>query len=714
MNTIPQEKIDETRASLELLYHVSREIVTTLDLATLLERILVLSIQNIGATNGSIIALDDDGNSVASTLIINSEVFNYSSEELQDTLDRGLAGWVVSNRQAVLISDTSKDKRWLQRPDDAESATGPKSAISAPFLVQERLAGVITLVHPKPNFFTPDHRALIQAIADLSAVAVLNARLHTDTLRQARLMTALAESATVITGSLNLSEVLQRILEQISHALDTEAVSLAMVRENEDLLEYYASTLKSQKNVIGMTLKIGQGIAGWVAKEKTGVIVPNVSDDDRFLLAFDENTGFVTRAIACTPIIFQDKVIGVIEAINPKTGKFDSDALKELTEISSLAGTAIRHAQLFEALQAAHKRYHVLFEGNINSIIITDWGGKIIEANQQTETLSNYSQDELQASSIEMIHEINLEILGMNFEHIPEDQAISYESILYTKNETEIPITVLVQSVNIEGKSFLQWVFRDDTKRKELDKLREDLLSMIYHDLRSPLANVVSSLDVLSTMVEFSDADPAIQSLFDIVVRSTKRIQRLTHSLLDINLLEAGQPVLNKKLSSPPSLLADALDALRPILENKKIQVSIDVPDDIPKVLINEDMIGRVVINLVENAIKFTPSGGAITIGAQQSNHEVRFWVQDNGPGIPKEDRKVIFDKYTRLHGRGGPKGYGLGLAYCRLAVEGHGGNIWVDDAPEGGSHFTFTIPIPTEIEIHQAEVDSDDLSSSW
>jgi NtrC-family two-component system sensor histidine kinase KinB len=713
MNTIPQDKIDDTRASLELLYHVSREIATAFDLATLLERILILSIQNIGATNGSIIALDDNGNPVASTLIINSEVFNYSTEELQDTLDKGLAGWVVSNRQAVLISDTSKDKRWLQRPDDAESATGPKSAISAPFLAQERLAGVITLVHPKPHFFTPDHRALIQAIADLSAVAVLNARLHADTLRQARLMTALAESATAITGSLNLSEVLQRILEQISHALDTEAVSLAMVHENEDLLEYYASTLKNGYSVVGMKLKIGQGIAGWVAKERTGVIVPNVSEDARFYPAFDENTGFITRAIACAPIISQGIVIGVVEASNPKDGKFDSDALKVLTEISSLAGTAIRHAQLFEALQAAHKRYHVLFEGNINSIIITDWVGKIIEANQQTEILSHYSKDELQGSFVEVIHEINLEILGMNFEHVPEDQAISYESVLYTKIETEIPITVHVQSVNIEGKSFLQWVFRDDTKRKELDKLREDLFSMIYHDLRSPLANVVSGLDVLSTMVEFSETDPAIQSLFDIVVRSTKRIQRLTHSLLDINRLEAGQPVLDKKLSPPPSLLVEAMDTLRPTIDIKKIKVSIDVPDNIPEVFINEDMIRRVIINLVENAIKFSPSGGAINIGTQQNNQEVRFWIQDNGPGIPKEDRKVIFDKYTRLHGKGGPKGYGLGLAYCRLAVEGHGGNIWVDDAPEGGSHFTFTIPIPTESEINQVEVDSNESSLS-
>ena len=189
MNPVHQDNNTDTRASLELLYHVSREIATAIGLPTLLERVLFLSMQNIGAINGSIIALDDTGHPVASTLIIGTEILGYSTAQLQDTLDRGLAGWVVKNRQAVLIPDTSKDERWVQRPDDAEDATGPKSVVSTPFLAQERLSGVITLVHPEPQFFQQHHLTLIQAIADQSAVAVLNARLHAESLRQARIAT---------------------------------------------------------------------------------------------------------------------------------------------------------------------------------------------------------------------------------------------------------------------------------------------------------------------------------------------------------------------------------------------------------------------------------------------------------------------------------------------------------------------------------------------
>ena len=155
MKPEPENHGLDNRTSLELLYHISREIANTLDFSILLERILSLSIQKIGAVNGSIIALNELGCPVASTLIINNVVVDYSTENLQTTLDNGLAGWVVRNRQAVLIPNTSEDARWLHRPDDDTDATGPKSAVSAPLMIQEQLSGVITLFTLNPIFFLP-------------------------------------------------------------------------------------------------------------------------------------------------------------------------------------------------------------------------------------------------------------------------------------------------------------------------------------------------------------------------------------------------------------------------------------------------------------------------------------------------------------------------------------------------------------------------------
>ncbi len=696
MNTIPRQDDTDTRASLELLYQVSREIATAFDLSTLLQRVLFLSMRRIGAVSGTIIVVDDDGNPVASTIIYGADVLDVTTEQLRATLDDGLVGWVVKNRQSVLIPDTSQDPRWLCRPDDAEDATGPKSAVSAPFLARERLAGVISLVHPDPHFFTLDHLSLVQAIADQSAVAVFNARLHADSLHQARVMTALAESAAAITGSLQLSEVLHRILEQISQALRVEVVSLALIDPQKKILEYRASTSRQELDVVGMTLELGQGIAGWVAQEQRGVVVPDAYADPRFYPGIDQLTGFKTKAIACAPIHSDGEIIGILEAINPLDGVFAPDALLVPTGIGSLAGTAIRHAQLFEDLQTAHKRYRDLFEDSINSILITDREGHIIEANRQTTVLSKYDKEALLDLSIDVIHDLDQATLGPKFEHVFKGGTFSYESVLNTANGAEIPIIVHAHSVNIEGNAYVQWTVQDITERKNFDRLREDLLVMIYHDLRSPLANVVTSLDVLKTMLTLGDKS-AIQSLFDIAVRSTERIQRLTHTLLDINHLEAGQPVVNTHPIAAQTLIQDALEAIMPIANNKKQQVSANIPADIPPVMVNGDMIRRVLINLLENATKFTPPEGIIRVGAQWEKEWVCLWVEDTGTGVPQEKRQSIFDKYTRLHGTSNVTGYGLGLTYCRLAVEGHGGRIWVEDATEAGSRFAFVIPVANE-----------------
>jgi len=108
-------------------------------------------------------------------------------------------------------------------------------------------------------------------------------------------------------------------------------------------------------------------------------------------------------------------------------------------------------------------------------------------------------------------------------------------------------------------------------------------------------------------------------------------------------------------------------------------------------------MVRRVLINLIENAIKYTPPEGSIKIGAHPNAEWVFIWVEDTGPGIPLEKRTSIFDKFTRLHGQGGPAGFGFGLAYCRLAIEGHGGRIWIEETHESGTRFIFTLPVSEE-----------------
>jgi signal transduction histidine kinase len=261
-----------------------------------------------------------------------------------------------------------------------------------------------------------------------------------------------------------------------------------------------------------------------------------------------------------------------------------------------------------------------------------------------------------------------------------------------------------VRSFHNEGGSALQWILHDITERKNLDSMRNDLIAMVYHDLRSPLANVVSSLDVLAGM-PIDQVDPSIHALIHIAIRSTERIQRLTNSLLDINRLEAGQPIGNRQVVTPLSLIDDAVEAVAAIAANKDLQLSTDIGGDLPEMDIDADMIRRVLINLLENAVKFTPTSGAIQIGARCQDDAVVMWVKDSGPGISQADQERIFDKFSRLNLREGPRGMGLGLAFCKLAVTAHGGQIWVESSPGDGSSFKFMLPVTAPSDINSVRI---------
>jgi len=519
---IDQETPTE-RASLELLYHTSREFASALDLKTVLQRVLYLSVQYAGAMTGSIIVLDEHETPIDSALIIGSQFRDHSTQQLRVTLENGLAGWVVRSRKAALVLDTSQDERWLHRPDDAPDQTGPKSAVSTPILAHDQLVGVITLVHRQPRTLTNDHLELLQAIA-------------------------------------------------------------------------------------------GQ------------------------------------------------------------------------------AGVAIQHAQLYRSLQAAHQRYRELFEDSIDPIFVTDWQGNMLEANRMALRSSGIDEAKTSQFSILDLHEVNWEAVGDKFSNLLDGRTATYESNLVGLSGNKVPIQVQVHRILIEEKPHLQWIFRDITERKGLDRLREDLVSMIYHDLRSPLTNIVSSMDILDTLLE-GDKEDGPRALVNIALRSAERIKRLTESLLDVSRLEAGQPLGERQWISPQELLRDAVDAILPIARNKKQNLEIAMDDDLPRVWVDSDMIRRVLINLLENAVKFTPTEGNINTGICQEEAGLLFFVEDTGPGISETDQQQIFNKYSRLENSRGLKGYGLGLSFCRLAVEAHGGSIQVNSIPGNGSRFSFMLP---------------------
>jgi len=499
-----------------------------------------------------------------------------------------------------------------------------------------------------------------------------------------------------VAADLDLRTVLHRMLFLSMKSIGAISGSIIVLDDEGQPVESAFLLLGQTHNHTALQLRVtyDRGMAGWVARNKKAVLVRDTSKDERWLRLPDdskEQTG--PKSAVSAPILAGDRLVGVITLVHPTPGYFISDHL-ELTEaIAGQAGTAIRHAQLFKSLEAAHQRYRDLFQDSIDPILITDRQGHILEANRQAEITCGLIGEKLRALTVSEVHRVDFEKVGAEFEKLTSGETVSYETVLFSRRGRDIPIQVYVRNISYEGGNQLQWILQDITERKDLDSLREDLIAMVYHDLRSPLMNIVSSLEVLSSMSPSED-DNAVRSLLNIALRSTERIHRLTDSLLDINRLEAGQTIGNRQPIAPKKLIEEALDTVLPLAENKDLEISTDFAPVSPPIYVDADMIRRVLINMLENAIKFTPAGGNICVGVHPTVDTVQMWVQDSGPGIPSVEFDRIFEKFTRLNSTEGPRGLGLGLAYCRLAILGHGGKIWVESEVGKGSIFKFEIPL--------------------
>lgn len=218
---------------------------------------------------------------------------------------------------------------------------------------------------------------------------------------------------------------------------------------------------------------------------------------------------------------------------------------------------------------------------------------------------------------------------------------------------------------------------------------------MLVHDLQGPLGNVVTSLEMIQTELD-RRGDSSLLYMMDIAVRSSKQLQVLVDSLMDISRLEAGRPVTDLAPVAVTDLIDFVADVASPEFEERRVELVREISADLPLINGNADILQRVLLNLLNNALKVSKADQAITIRAavEPGANEVRISILDQGPGVPDTHRERIFEKYQRLADSSSSKGLGLGLAFCRLAVESHGGRIWVEESPAAGACFCFTVPV--------------------
>jgi two-component system clock-associated histidine kinase SasA len=243
--------------------------------------------------------------------------------------------------------------------------------------------------------------------------------------------------------------------------------------------------------------------------------------------------------------------------------------------------------------------------------------------------------------------------------------------------------------------------------KQEKEKLTEQLqfkdrvIAMLAHDLRNPLTAAAIAIETLqsnynSDTGEFQRLKPGMTAHLLKQARSqTRTIDRMIADLLQVGRgSDTELPITPQKLELG-KLCLDVLEQLRDRYTAKSQNLETDIPKDLPFVYADPERIRQVLVNLLDNAIKYTPEGGTISIaGLHRTTQKVQFSIGDTGPGIPQENRDRIFENHYRLQRDEGTEGYGIGLCLCQRIIRAHYGQIWVDSAPNGGAWFHFTLPV--------------------
>lgn len=325
-------------------------------------------------------------------------------------------------------------------------------------------------------------------------------------------------------------------------------------------------------------------------------------------------------------------------------------------------------------------------------VIATDKTGSVLLINPVVENMFHiYNDESIGKNIIEIIRNYELDLLIKWA--LEKEEPVTYElPFLVPEPRTfRLHLTPLKKNDKIVG---LVAILRDITELRRLEKMRTQFVANVSHELRTPLTSIKGFVE---TLLDGAIENPKTANNFlRIINDETERLSRLINDVLSLSSIESKQTEINKKPLHLGELISNVVAMLKPLAQNKDIDLTLSLDKSLPIIEADKDMMGQVIINLTENAIKYTPQGGRVHINAELLPNGIRIQVNDTGIGIPEKSLPRIFERFYRVDKARSREmgGTGLGLAIVKHIVEVHKGVINVESQINKGSTFTVTLPI--------------------
>lgn len=626
-------------------------------------------------------------------------------------VERGITGRAFRTAQTQHAPDASAD------PDYVSGHPALCSELAVPLRRGERVLGVLDVESDQPAAFDADDVLLAESLAEAIALALDNAQFYEKAQQQATELSALFIITRMTSRSLVLEDTLFRALSATLLSLGFEAGLIGVVDPDDGRLRLMAehglpSILAQRLRHSGME----DTLCAYVHDRREGLMISGFEGETPAAVSkmMAETAALGLRACACVPLLHKDQSLGTMALFAHQPRAFSPKEKILLDTIGHQIATAVANARLFQAVAGERSRLQALIESSRDGIALVGLGGmeqRVLLTNAaalELLRLPGQPEDWIGRPILDALLGLRHHAPALVRKALAEMRRLQKGDEPPGEGEGEVPprtihwlsLPVLAGTTPL-GRLL---VLRDMTEERLLEEMRDDLIRTLVHDLRNPLTSISMSLQILD-VPHADNLLPNQREMIEIALSGAERMLDLVRNILDVSRLEAGRIPLERTPVLLANLVARILRRQSPLATQRGLRLESDVPPTFPPVWADAQLIDRVLENLIGNGINFTPTGGLVRVSAEAVKNgqdtgvsEVRISVSDNGPGIPPELQSRLFQKFVT--GREHESGSGLGLAFCKLAVEAHGGRIWVESEPGQGTTFTFTLPIAQESQI--------------
>ncbi|MCA9931537.1 MAG: GAF domain-containing protein [Anaerolineales bacterium] len=656
IGTTPLQKEALTLA--DALSQIAKAITSQLDLDDVLNQVAEIAMALTGASESGIWLMDER----------TGELFLEAEMGMEDVRvrrkrfplrDDSLVARVIRTGQPVRARNKSGEER-------LKVTTGylVEALVYVPVTLGGVTFGVLTAVQRKPGLkFEDRDQQLLTAVADFAAIAIQNARLFQATdkalARRVRELSALNEVSRAVSSSLDLDQVYQVLIDEVNKYCPVEAVGLCLYDNRRN--EFY-SLGQIDDGINFCPTSVDRGVVGASVKSGRTIVANDASAHPSYDPEIDRLGEQVVSSIASIPLRIQDHVVGVFVLFNRQNGDFTDEDVDLLEAFGNPVATAIENARLFEESERQRIAIQATAQTLSQPLMVLDDQGNLLVANKVA--------DEMLSQNMSAMFEAISTGVGRT-----REVAIGEKTFLSTTEHLPDVGTIIVM--------------QDITYVKQLEKDRSDFMHMLSHDLKNPLMAITGWSSMLERTVLLDEQGG--QFVNEINIASDRMLRMINQLLQTVDQQDAVELV--RQPCRLDAIVEQIVSDVKGAALNKSIFINYVTSGLISPVLGDETRLYHMVLNLLDNAIKYSQPETLVEIILKYAETEIEIRVLDEGPGIPEEDLERIFDKYFRSIHKDQEAGSGLGLSAVRAIAEAHGGGVVAKNRPDRGTEFIITLP---------------------